>query len=161
MGTGQAGTVLRQLHQLLAAPGLEELSDGQLLERFTARRDEAAFAALVRRHGPLVLGVCRRLLRGTDADDAFQATFLVLFRRARGLDRRGSMAGWLYTVAYHVALRARADAARRRLRERRVVEMPRTECPAEAVWRDLQPVDRKSTRLNSSHRSLSRMPSSA
>ena len=140
MGTGQAGTVLRHLHRLLGAQGLEELSDGQLLERFTARQDEAAFAVLVRRHGPLVLGVCRRLLRGGDADDAFQATFVVLFRRARSLERRGSLAGWLYTVAYHVALRARADAARRRLRERQVPDMPRTENSTEEVWRDLQPV---------------------
>jgi RNA polymerase sigma factor (sigma-70 family) len=140
MGTGHAGVVLRQLHRLLGAQGLEELSDGQLLERFAARQDEAAFAVLVRRHGPLVLGVCRRLLRGGDADDAFQATFVVLFRRARSLDRRGSLAGWLYTVAYHVALRARADAARRRLRERQVLDMPRAESRTEEVWRDLQPV---------------------
>jgi RNA polymerase sigma factor (sigma-70 family) len=141
MATGQAHVVLRHLRKLVDPPGLDALTDGQLLERFVAAQDEAAFAALVRRHGRLVLGVCRRLLHGrADAEDAFQATFIVLFRRARSLDRRGSLAAWLYTVAYHVALRARADAARRRLRERRVVDMPRTECPAEAVWRDLQPV---------------------
>jgi RNA polymerase sigma factor (sigma-70 family) len=141
MVTGQAGGVLRQLHRLLGTDGLEELNDGQLLEQFVARRDEAAFAALVRRHGPMVLGVCRRLLRGgADADDAFQATFLVLFRRARALDRRASLAGYLYTVAYHVALRARAASARRRSQERQVVDMPRAECRAEEVWRDLQPV---------------------
>src|SRR6516225_10421299 len=87
-------------------------TDGQLLARFVAERDESAFAALVRRHGPMVLGVCRRVLRDRHAaEDAFQATFLVLLRRARFLDRRGSLAGWLYTVAYHVALRARADTA--------------------------------------------------
>jgi RNA polymerase sigma factor (sigma-70 family) len=140
MGTGHAGAVLRQLHHLLGTQGPDELGDGQLLERFTARQDEAAFAALVRRHGPMVLGVCRRLLRGGDAEDAFQATFLVLFRRARALDRRGSLAGWLYTVAYHVALRARADAARRRVRERQVLDMFRAETRTEEVWRDLQPV---------------------
>jgi RNA polymerase sigma factor (sigma-70 family) len=125
----------------VASPGLDALTDGQLLERFVAAQEEEAFEALVRRHGPLVLGVCRRLLRGrADAEDAFQATFIVLFRRARSLDRCGSLAGWVYTVAYHVALRARAAAARRRLQERRVAEMPRTECHAETVWRDLQPV---------------------
>jgi RNA polymerase sigma factor (sigma-70 family) len=141
MTTGQAHPVLRHLRKLVASPGLDALTDGQLLERFVAAQEEAAFAALVRRHGPLVLGVCRRLLRGrADAEDAFQATFIVLFRRARSLDRRGSLAGWLYTVAYHVALRARAAAVRRRLQERRVAEMPQTECHAEAVWRDLQPV---------------------
>jgi RNA polymerase sigma factor (sigma-70 family) len=141
MATEQAHPVLCHLRKLVGSPGLDALTDGQLLERFVAAREEEAFAALVRRHGPLVLGVCRRLLRGrADAEDAFQATFVVLFRRARSLDRRGSLAGWLYTVAYHVALRARAAAARRRLQERRVVQMPPTECHAEAVWRDLQPV---------------------
>ena len=141
MTTGQAHPVLHHLRKLVASPGLDALTDGQLLERFVAAQEEAAFAALVRRHGPLVLGVCRRLLRcRADAEDAFQATFVVLFRRARSLDRRGSLAGWLYTVAYHVALRARAAAARRRLQERRAAEMPQTECHAEAVWRDLQPV---------------------
>src|SRR5262249_10071738 len=87
MATGQANAALRPLRKLVALPGLEGLNDGQLLERFVDAREEAAFAALVRRHGPLVLGVCRRLLRGADAEDAFQATFLILFRRARSLER--------------------------------------------------------------------------
>jgi RNA polymerase sigma factor (sigma-70 family) len=156
MVTGQAGGVLRQLHRLLGTGGLDELNDGQLLQQFVARGDEAAFAALVRRHGPMVLGVCRRLLRGgADADDAFQATFLVLFRRARALDRRASLAGYLYTVAYHVALRARAASARRRSQERQVVDMPRAECRAEEVWRDLQPVlDDELNRLPDKYREL-------
>jgi RNA polymerase sigma factor (sigma-70 family) len=140
MVTGQAGGVLRQLHRLLGTSGVEELNDGQLLERFCAHGDEAAFATLVRRHGPMVLGVCRRLLGHADADDAFQATFVVLFRRARALERRSSLAGFLYTVAYHVALRARAASVRRRSQERQVADMPRAECRAEEVWRDLQPV---------------------
>jgi RNA polymerase sigma factor (sigma-70 family) len=141
MVTGQAGGVLRQLKRLLGTGGLDGLNDGQLLERFTARGDEAAFTALVGRHGPMVLGVCHRLLRGgADADDAFQATFLVLFRRARTLERRASLAGYLYTVAYHAALRARAEAARRRGQERQVADMPRADRRAEEVWRDLQPV---------------------
>jgi RNA polymerase sigma factor (sigma-70 family) len=140
MVTGQAGGVLRQLHMLLGAGGLDERNDGQLLDQFCARGDEAAFTELVRRHGPMVLGVCRRLLGGADADDAFQATFVVLFRRARSLERRGSLAGFLYTVAYHVALRARAASARRRSQERQVVDMPRADCRTEEVWRDLQPV---------------------
>ena len=100
MTTGQAHPVLRHLRQLVASPGLDALTDGQLLERFVAAQEAAAFAALVRRHGPLVLGVCRRLLRGrADAEDAFQATFIVLFRRARSLDRRGSLAGRLSPAA--------------------------------------------------------------
>src|SRR5262245_26536670 len=128
MSNGQLGAVRRHLQRLAGAGDLDALADGLLLERFVARRDEAAFRTLVRRHGPLVLGVCRRVLRdGPDADDAFQATFLVLFRRAPALTRGGSLASWLYTVAYHAALKARAGAARRRRRERQVVDMPRTE----------------------------------
>ena len=86
--------------------------DAELVRRFVADRDEAAFAALVRRHGPMVLGVCRRVLRDPhDAEDAFQATFLVLARRAGSL-RRGALAGWLYTTARRSALRAPAPPLR-------------------------------------------------
>src|SRR5215470_12585936 len=95
-----------------------DLSDGDLLERFVTMRDESAFALLVQRHGPMVLGVCRRLLRhAQDAEDAFQATFLALARRATSIRRRNSVASWLYGVARHVALRARTAAARRRTHE--------------------------------------------
>src|SRR5262245_52546618 len=112
MGNGPLGTVLRQIRQLVGSRVAAELTDGHLLERFAKQRDEAAFEALLRRHGPLVLGVCRRILPNThDADDAFQATFLVLVRKAGSLGRRGSVAPWLYTVAHHTALRARAEAA--------------------------------------------------
>jgi RNA polymerase sigma factor (sigma-70 family) len=115
-------TVLRHIRKLTAAP--QEPADGQLLRRFTGRRDESAFAALVRRHGPLVLGVCRRLLADpSDADDAFQATFLVLVRRAATLDDRRSLGPWLYGVARRTALRARAAALRRRARQTEVFDM--------------------------------------
>src|SRR5437899_1205744 len=109
-------TVLRHIRRVAAAP--EEPADGQLLRRFTARRDEAAFAALVQRHGPLVLGVCRRHLPDChDADDAFQATFLVLVRRAATLDDGRPLGPWLYGVARRTALKARAAARRRRARQ--------------------------------------------
>src|SRR5262249_45927606 len=109
MATGLRG-VLEHLHQ-----AGESQTDGQLLGRFVAARDEASFAALVRRHGPMVLGVCRRVLRHDhDAEDAFQATFLVLARRAGSVGQRGSVGGWLYEVAHHIAVRARSDAVRRR-----------------------------------------------
>src|SRR5947209_10472064 len=114
MRGGQLDTVLRHLRKLVGGCAGAD-SDGRLLERFLAGRDEAAFAALVARHGPMVWGVCRRLLRdGHDAEDAFQATFLVLVRRARSLDRRGSLAAWLHAVAGRVALRARAGRGRER-----------------------------------------------
>src|SRR5262245_6419762 len=135
----QLGGVVRQIHRL-AAPA-HEVSDGQLLERFSGSGEEAAFEALVRRHGPMVLGVCRRVLRdGHATEDAFQATFLVLLRRAGALDRRRSLAGWLYTVAYHVALRARTDAARRRRKEESVTASVSTDPQADLFRRELQPV---------------------
>ncbi|HKI36604.1 MAG TPA: sigma-70 family RNA polymerase sigma factor [Gemmataceae bacterium] len=123
-------TVLRHIRKLTAA--VEEPSDGQLLHGFTARRDESAFAALVRRHGPLVLGVCRRLLANpSDAEDAFQATFLVLVRRAATLDGHRSLGPWLYGVARRTALKARA-ALRRHARQTEVFDMPAPE-PAGAL----------------------------
>jgi RNA polymerase sigma factor (sigma-70 family) len=94
------------------------LPDPQLLERFVRGRDEAAFSALVVRHGPMVLGLCRRLLRDShDAEDAFQATFLVLVRRAAAIGKRELLGNWLYGVAHRVAVRARQSAARRLARE--------------------------------------------
>src|SRR5262245_31793519 len=93
--------LIRKLGGPLAARGAPELSDAQLLDHVRAGSEgAAAFAALVSRHGPMVLGVCRRLLREpADADDAFQATFLVLMRRASSLRRPERLAGWLYQVA--------------------------------------------------------------
>jgi RNA polymerase sigma factor (sigma-70 family) len=106
--------VLRRLCHRLAGPGADAVSDAQLLDRFVRARDEAAFELLVRRHGPMVLGVCRRVLRHEqDAEDAFQAALLILARKAGSITARVSVGGWLYQVAYRVALRARQGAARR------------------------------------------------
>src|SRR5262245_64726346 len=114
MANGQAGMVLRYLRQFGGRGAAEGALDRQLLAKFAASRDEAAFEALVRRHGGMVLGVCRRVLaNATDADDAFQATFLVLVRKAASIRRPELLANWLYGVAFRTARAARAAAGRR------------------------------------------------
>ena len=108
--------IVGQLRQAALADA--GLTDGQLLDAYLARRDEAAFECLVWRHGPAVLGACRRLLGNqADAEDAFQATFLVLVRKAHAVRRRGTVGAWLYGVACNVARKARANAVRRRAKE--------------------------------------------
>jgi RNA polymerase sigma factor (sigma-70 family) len=115
--------------------------DALLLERYIARRDESAFAMLVERYGSLVLGVCRRVLQNVhDAEDAFQATFMVLARRARELDHRGPLGNWLYAVAYRTALKARTALVRRRALERQTQDMPARESVDGREWEDLKPV---------------------
>jgi RNA polymerase sigma factor (sigma-70 family) len=139
VATGQLRDVVRRLGRpdLLADGGA---TDGQLLEGFVARRDEAAFEALVRRHGPMVLGVCRRILGSHhDAEDAFQATFLVLARKAASVRPRGLVGNFLYGVACNTARKALAAARRRREKEREAAAMPRPEAPDE-VWRRLEPL---------------------
>ena len=120
MATRQTNPVLRHIRELASESRLTRLTDRQLLERFTAHADHAAFEALVRRHGPMVLRVCRSVLRDEHAaDDAFQATFLVLARKAASLRRQEMLASWLYGVAHRVAARARVEAAKRLNREAR------------------------------------------
>src|SRR6266404_1223885 len=117
---------------------LHQLSDAHLLERFATRHSEAAFAVLVERHGPLVQSVCRRVLHDAhDAEDAFQAAFLVLARKAHTIRTRQSLASWLYKVAYRIALRARAGIARRRSQEREAIQTAPPPSPAEVVRREL------------------------
>jgi RNA polymerase sigma factor (sigma-70 family) len=114
--------------------------DADLLRRFLSQRDQAAFLALVERHGPMVLGVCRRLLRHEqDAEDAFQATFLVLARQATRVSRPELLAAWLYRVAYRVALRARAGAARRRT-EVAMGDIAAPDTSQAADWAELRPL---------------------
>ncbi|HVK12350.1 MAG TPA: sigma-70 family RNA polymerase sigma factor, partial [Gemmataceae bacterium] len=103
-----------------------DVPDADLLAAYTSARDEAAFAGLLRRHGPTVLGACRRVLGpGPDADDAFQATFLVLARKAATVRPRAAVGGWLYGVAVKAALQVRTAEARRRTKEREATTMPR------------------------------------
>lgn len=105
--------VLRRLCYRLAEPDAGAVSDAQLLDRFVHERDMSAFELVVGRHGPMVLGVCRRVLRHEqDAEDAFQATLMILAQKASSISARVSVGGWLFRVAYRVALRARQCAAR-------------------------------------------------
>src|SRR5258708_38123310 len=116
--------ILRHLRRAALRSCSNDLSDALLIESFLARHDHEAFAALLRRHGPMVLGVCRRVLRnGHDAEDAFQATFLVLVRKAASIVPRELVGNWLYGVAYRTALKARTLNARRRAKEQQVREM--------------------------------------
>ena len=109
MATVQLGTLVRHLRELAVGEGVQHRTDRQLLDDFAARRDEGAFTALVSRHGPMVLRVCRRVLRHEqDAEDAFQATFLVLARRAGSVRKPAALASWLHGVAFRVARKARA-----------------------------------------------------
>src|SRR5262249_12607774 len=130
------------------------LTDGQLLGRFIERRDEAAFAALVRRHGAMVWGVCRRVLgEHHDVEDAFQAAFLVLVRKAASIVPQEMVGNWLYGVAYQTALRARAARAKRRTRERQLMQMPEPTAAEPTLWRDLKPVlDQELSRLPAKYR---------
>jgi RNA polymerase sigma factor (sigma-70 family) len=129
----------RELADLPSGPPPEGQSDRQLLERFTRLHDGAAFAALVQRHGPLVLSVCRRVLQHAhDAEDAFQATFLVLVRKAGSIAKPDSLANWLYGVAFRTARKARTSAARRRNYERQAITMGVADLLPEVTWRELR-----------------------
>jgi RNA polymerase sigma factor (sigma-70 family) len=131
-----------------------EPADADLLRRFVARRDEAAFALLVQRYGPLVLGVCTRVLdHRQDAEDALQTTFLVLARKAKSITRRESVCGWIYRVAFRIALKARAARARRARHEAPLPDVPAPEETPAWVWRDLRPIlDEEVSRLPRKYR---------
>jgi RNA polymerase sigma factor (sigma-70 family) len=154
MASGRASSVLEFLRGLVSVRRAAQTSDGQLLERFTRQHDETAFTELVQRHGPMVLGVCRRVLHDpNDADDAFQATFLVLVRKAGSLLEPESLGNWLYGVACRTALKARTEAARRRARQRQMVEVPAPDASSDLLWRDLRPVlDEEVSRLPARYR---------
>jgi DNA-directed RNA polymerase specialized sigma24 family protein len=115
MATAQLSDFIQHLRTAMLLNDGASVTDAQLLARFVDHRDEAAFSALVRRHGPMVWGVCCRLLHPQDAEDAFQATFLVVVRRAASVIPREMVANWLYGVAHQTALKARARTAGDRL----------------------------------------------
>ncbi len=145
---------LRYIRKIVGLPNAGGTADEQLVERFVAQRDEAAFRDLVERHGPMVLGVCRRVLNDWhEAEDAFQATFLVLARKAGAIARPERLANWLYGVAHRVALKARAQAARSRVQIGEVPEMPAPESVSDVEQREFQAMlDEEVSRLPQKYR---------
>ncbi len=140
MGDGQLKPLISRLLYTVGRDG-GQLSDAQLLERFVLARDEAAFESLLWRHGPMVLALCRRVLRHPhDAEDVFQAAFLVFFRKAHSISRRDSVASWLYKVTYRLAVKVRARAANRAGDEPLVESLPVPERPDAPLAADLRPV---------------------
>jgi RNA polymerase sigma factor (sigma-70 family) len=153
MGQKPFGLLLQRLRHLTAPSATGGLTDAELLERFVASHDEAAFEVLVWRHGAMVLGLCRRMLRHEhDAEDAFQATFLALVRKARSISKREALSSWLYKVAYRVALALRANGTKSATVRARV-DLPGKDSGDEVLWRDLRPVlDEEVKRLPEKYR---------
>jgi RNA polymerase sigma factor (sigma-70 family) len=140
MAAAQPATLVRYLRKLAATRCLQEGTDRQLLDRFAAHRDEAVFAALVARHGPMVLRVCQRVLHHEqDAEDAFQATFLVLAQNARSIRKPDALAEWLHGVAYRTAMKAKRAAARRRNHEARLPTL-NPKVATSPTWDEVQPI---------------------
>ena len=156
MRSGRLGAARGDVLRLFDGGSVAGLGDGELLGRFADRRDEAAFEGLVARLGPMVLGVCRRMLADPhDVDDAFQATFLVLVRRAGSIRDRDLVGPWLHGVAARVARRARAESSRRKARERVAVVPEAVEAVAEVEpgWPELRAlIDEEIDRLPEHHR---------
>jgi RNA polymerase sigma factor (sigma-70 family) len=152
--TTRMSKVIQHLRSGCLLPEGADLTDGQLLERFVSRRETAALEVLVRRHGPMVWGVCRRILSNHhDAEDALQATFLVLARKAASVRPSSMVGNWLYGVARQTALKARATVAKRRTRERQVVDMPDPAVKEQDFSGDLQALlDQELSRLPDKYR---------
>jgi RNA polymerase sigma factor (sigma-70 family) len=155
MAENQLGAILRHLYPRIGPPGVR-LTDAQLLEQFLRHRDHAAFEMLVHRHGPMVLGVCKRVLRREhDAEDAFQATFLALVRKAGSIGNRASVASWLYKVGYRIALGASTRRATRAAREQSCPDLAAAEARPQARDPDLRRVlDEEVNRLPEKYRAV-------
>jgi RNA polymerase sigma factor (sigma-70 family) len=151
---GVMDAAIRDLQTLFDLGVLGALSDGQLLGRFVERREEAVFEAIMRRHGPMVWGVCRRVLRDHhDAEDAFQATFLVLARKSAAIVPREKLGNWLYGVAYQTAMKARSQRTKRRGREAQSSDMPEPIAPPHEPRAELaESLDRELSRLPEKYR---------
>jgi len=144
--------VMRHVHRTVLLRDSREMTDAQLLNAFVLRRDETAFESIVRRHGPMVMGVCGRVLRNQhDAEDAFQATFLILVRKARSIVPRDMLGNWLHGVAYRTAMKARAAIGKRGAKEK--LALPAVPRSAEEIWQDVQPLlDQELDRLPQKYR---------
>jgi RNA polymerase sigma factor (sigma-70 family) len=147
-------TVMHHLHRVARREGVGSLADAELLRRFRDAGDEAAFEVLVWRHAPLVLGLCQRLLHRTqDAEDAFQATFIAFLRGAHSIGKAGSIGSWLYKVAYRIALKAKARAARQARPLPAGLDLPAEAAAPALDWGDLRPVlDEEVNRLPEKYR---------
>ena len=154
MPTSVTNPIIQHLRRAVLGRDGAGLSDGQLLDCYVQGGDEAAFEALVRRHGPMVLGVCRRILRDShEVEDAFQATFLVLVRKAASVVPAERVGNFLHGVAWQTAVRARAAAAKRRRRERQVADLPEPQARPAARWDDVRPtLDQELARLPGQYR---------
>jgi RNA polymerase sigma factor (sigma-70 family) len=139
MGNPQLQGVVEHIRNLAAPELTSDRTDQELLKDFSSRRDQAAFTILVKRHASMVFGICRRVLeQREDAEDAFQATFLLLAQKPKAIQKQSALASWLHGVAFRTAMRAKRDGARRRFREKRVEPMPRTPAASELALRELQ-----------------------
>jgi RNA polymerase sigma factor (sigma-70 family) len=139
MAANTPHAVLEHVRHLVNAEETRDLSDGRLLHLYFSQHNHEAFTVLLRRHERLVWNVCRCALRHhQDAEDAFQATFVVLARKAASICKQDSLASWLHGVAYRIALRARRDATRRQARDRQATAMAHDQPVSEKAWNDLQ-----------------------
>jgi RNA polymerase sigma factor (sigma-70 family) len=155
MATTPLSRVVGHIRRVALLQEAEGLTDARLVEAFLVRGEDAAFETLVRRHGPMVLGVCRRVLHDRhDAEDAFQATFLVLLRKASTIGKRELLANWLYGVAHRTALQTRKSARRQRTRERPVEDMARKQitCADDSIHAMLPLLDQELSRLPDNYR---------
>src|SRR6266849_5415046 len=154
MPPASSQAVLRYIRKLAGASACGDSTDGQLLARLLKDRDEAAFATLVERYGPMILSVCRRrLVDVNDVDDAFQAVFLVLVKKARSIRKPSLLGNWLYGVACRAAANARRQAWRRQSRTKEIVDMPATAPTTAEGWHELRPLlDEELERLPEKYR---------
>jgi DNA-directed RNA polymerase specialized sigma24 family protein len=141
VSTLAASPLLQAIRRLVADPRIQDVPDQELLRRLRRGPDEAAFLGLLRRHGPMVLHVCRSVLsREDDAEDAFQATFLILARKAGAVRKVTSVGCWLHGVAYRTALKARAERAKRRQHEGHSPRQPESGGTDDLAWREVREV---------------------